>query len=652
MKIELLLNIHQPNHLVMTKTNVLICISLLVFNLGMLANKSSENRPNVIVIMTDDQGYPELSIHGNPILETPNLDDLARSSVRFGDFHAAPMCAPSRGQLMSGMDAATNGLLNVSSGRAFLRPELPTMGNIFQANGYSTGVFGKWHLGANYPYRPQDRGFEESVWFSSSHIGSVSDYWGNDYFDDTYWHNGTHEKFEGYCTDVFFTAAKKHMEKAIKEDKPFFAYIPTNTPHGPFIAKEEDIEALTKAYAKSEFADNDGLKNLILYLAMIRNIDTNVGSLMEFLKDQKVIDNTIVVFLTDNGSIQGYRYFNANMRGMKCELWDGGHRVPCFIKWPAGDFENIGSEVFGLAQIQDILPTLVDLCGLNKTSPLEFDGASLASVLRGKEEIPEDRMLFINYSRMPGFVNYPAPYGQTRIRKEGAGVLWKGWRLLECRELYNRTDDPMQENNVFDQYPEVVNHMMAGLDRWWENIREDVNEAQKIIIGSENENPSILTACDWLDVFIDQQPQISFGQRKISYWCLDVAQEGDYEFELRRWPKETDSPIAGKCTMVDRNGNLGGTALPINNASIYIGGVNHRSIAEKVPYRFEGVTKSVGPEDKAVTFDVHLKPGPIYLHTFFNIQGTMVDTGSDDQDQSARQSQGMIGAYYVYVTRK
>jgi arylsulfatase len=310
--------------------------------------------------------------------------------------------------------------------------------------------------------------------------------------------------------------------------------------------------------------------------------------------------------------------------------------VPCFVKWPKGDFESIGTEVPGLAQVQDILPTLVDLCGLKKAGPIEFDGMSLAPVLRGEEVISEERMLFINYSRMPGFMNYPSPHSQTQVRKEGAAVLWKGWRLLECRELYNRTEDPMQENNVFDQYPEVVNEMMKELDIWWDNVEDKANEEQKIIIGTENENPSILTACDWLDVFVDQQPQVSYGVRKNSYWCLEVAQEGDYEFELRRWPKETDSPIAGACEMTDRNGEVGGKALPISSASMYIGGVNHRSVAEKRPYSFEGLTKAVAPEDTAITFDVHLQPGPIYLHTFFN-EG---------------KSSNVCGAYYVYVTRK
>lgn len=600
------------------------------------AQESVNIRPNVIVVLTDDQGYGELSIHGNPILKTPNLDRLAESSVRFGDFHAAPMCAPTRGQLMTGMDAAANGLVNVSSGRAFLKPELPTMGNIFMANGYNTGVFGKWHLGANYPYRPQDRGFEESVWFPSSHIGAVSDFWGNDYFDDTYWHNGIQEKFNGYCTDVFFDKAKEFIENSIEEEKPFFAYISTNTPHYPYVPKEEDLKVLEGLYEESTFpGKNENLrKTLVPYLAMIRNIDTNVGSLLGFLEKKGVRNNTIVIFLTDNGSIMGIKYFNAGMRGMKTELWDGGHRVPCFINWPKGGFKNVGDEVLGLAEVQDILPTLVDLCDLNKPTPTAFDGISLAQVLRGEDKISDDRMLILNYSRMPGFINYPAPHGQTIVRKEGAAVLWKTWRLLESRELYNLDTDPMQKNNVYDQNLQVVRKMENHLDIWWDRVKEDVNEPQKIIIGSEKENPSFLTAVDWLDVFIDQQPQVSRGEQKNSYWCLEVAQEGDYEIELRRWPKETDSPIAGLCTMTDRNGNIGGTALPIESASIYIGGMELRSLAEKTPYGFEGLTKEVSPDDKSITFNVHLKPGPIYLHTFFHIKG-----------------QGTIGAYYVYINR-
>ena len=619
------------------KQKCILIICSILFCLDAHAKTDLATKPNVIVIMTDDQGYPELSIHGNPILKTPHLDKLAQNSVRFAEFHVAPMCAPTRGQLLTGVDAASNGLVNVSSGRAFLKPELPTMANLFLANGYGTGVFGKWHLGANYPYRPQDRGFEESVWFSSSHIGSVSDYWGNDYFDDTYWHNGKHEKYSGYCTDVFFGEAKNFMEQSVEEEKPFFAYISTNTPHGPLVAKEEDIKVLEALYDQAIFSKKtEQLKSgLVKYLAMIRNIDINVGSLIDFLDEKGLRDNTIVIFLTDNGSTQGHRYFNAGMRGMKTELWDGGHRVPLLVSWPDGDFKQIGTEVPGLSQVQDILPTLVELCGLNMVTALPFDGMSLAPVLRNEAQIDEDRMLILNYSRMPNFINYPAPYGQTIVRKEGAAVLWKGWRLLESRELYNLETDPLQKENVYSQHLDIVEKMKKPLDTWWDKVKDDVNEHQKIIIGSDHENPSILTACDWLDVFVDQQPQVSRGVRKNSYWCLDVAQEGDYNIELRRWPKETDSAIAGTCSMIDRNGQIGGIVLPITSASIYLGGMELRSISEKRPYGFEGLTKEIAPEDKAVTFDVHLKPGPIYLHTFFHMEG-----------------QGIIGAYYAYVTRK
>jgi hypothetical protein len=328
----------------------------------------------------------------------------------------------------------------------------------------------------------------------------------------------------------------------------------------------------------------------------------------------------------------GIKYFNAGMRGMKTELWDGGHRVPCFISWPDGNFKNVGNEVSGLAEVQDILPTFVELCDLNKPTATEFDGLSLASVLRGEDKISDERMLILNYSRMPGFINYPAPHGQTIMRKEGAAVLWKTWRLLENRELYDLKTDPLQKNNVYDQNLQIVKKMEDYLDIWWDRVKEDVNEPQKIIIGSDRENPSFLTAVDWLDVFIDQQPQVSRGERKNSYWCLEVAHEGDYEIELLRWPKETDSPIAGSCTMADRIGNIGGTTLPIISASIYIGGMELLSIAEKTPYSFEGLTKEVKQNDKSITFNVHLKPGPIYLHTFFHIK-----------------DQGTIGAYYVYV---
>lgn len=594
---------------------------------GVLQQK--EGKPNVIIVMTDDQGYGELSCHGNPVLKTPQLDKLHDHSIRFTDFHVCPMSAPTRGQLITGLDAARNGTINVSSGRALLRPELTTMADIFASNGYRTGIFGKWHLGDNYPFRPEDRGFQETVWFPSSHISSVPDYWGNDYFDDTYIRNGKRQSFKGYCTDIFFDEAMEFISNSAKSGKPFFTYLPTNTPHGPLIAKDEDKKAMALAFADSQFS---GMKqavksNLIRYLAMILNIDTNIGRLVKFLEEEGLAENTILIFLTDNGSTHGPSYYNAGMRGMKTELWEGGHRVPLFISWPKGGF-TAPRDIEGLTEVQDILPTLVDLCKLNTPASTKFDGISLAPVLRGKKKIDDDRILVINYSRMPSGFNFPSPYSQSILKRNGACVLWKRWRLLEDRELNDLAADPLQQVNVIDRYPEVVEKMRSHLNRWWDEVKDIANESQRVVIGNDRENPTMLTACEWMDVFVDQQGQVRRGVSANSYWELLVDQPGKYEFELRRWPKEIDVPLMDKSSADD-------IALPISQARIFISNINHLSIGDKKPYGFEGLTKTVMPGEKSAIFTVELKKGLIALHTWFDVA-----------DNS------LHGAYYVYVKRR
>ncbi len=601
--------------------------------IGVLAGLSLSviARPNVLVIMTDDQGYPEISAHGNPVLQTPNLDRLHGQSLRLSDYHVAPMCTPTRGQLLTGLDAARNGAVNVSSGRALIRAEVPIMANYFGDAGYSTGVFGKWHLGANYPYRPQDRGFQESVWYPSSSIPSVPAYWGNDYFDDVYMHNGKEKQFKGYCTDVFFDEAKLFMMESAKKNKPFMCYLATNTPHGPFIPKEEDRKAIAEVLAQPKFDHlNDSLKKrLTLYLGMIRNIDWNMGELMKFLEDENLAKDTILIFKTDNGSLLGPQYFNAGMRGKKTEIWEGGHRVPCFIRWPKGGLGK-PRDIGGLTQVQDILPTLLDLCQIKPKKKTTFDGMSLASVLKGKKQVSEDRILIINYSRMPGFSNYPSPHSQTQMRADQAAVLWKRWRLLEDRELYDLASDPLQKKNVIGEHPEVVTKMRKHLNSWWDGVKDLANEAQNAaIVGTQYENPTKLSATEWLDVFVDQQGQIRRGVLKNGYWLIDVARAGKYEIELRRWPKEADGTVSG--TLPDGSG----TALPINQAMLFISGHNHLKISEKKSYQFEGLTKRVNPKDKGVTFTMNLKKGPAALHTWFK--------GRDEL---------MLSAYYVYMTRK
>jgi len=579
-----------------------------------------EKPPNVIIIMTDDQGYGEMSIHGNPILNTPNMDELHNQSIRLMDFHVAPMCTPTRGQLLTGMDAVRNGATNVSSGRTLLKKGVQTMANIFADAGYGTGIFGKWHLGDNYPYRPEDRGFEETLWFPSSHIGSVPDYWGNDYFDDVYIRNGKRERFDGYCTDVFFENAKEWIKNCKSKNKPFFAYIPTNAPHQPFHAIKEDIEAIAHIVAEKEpiGIDSSRRDDFIRYLAMIRNVDSNLGKLMRFLREEQLDQNTILIFLTDNGSTFGPAYYNAGMRGGKTQLYEGGHRVPCFIRWP---IRKLGRprDIHGLTQVQDIMPTLLALCNISHlANHIHFDGASLVPTLVDNQKIPEDRALFINYSRMPSYFDYPSPYSNAAIRKSGTGVLWKHWRLLNGNELYNLHKDPLQENNVYEDYPDTVAYLTQLLNVWWSGIEETANELESIPIGLSKEDTVLLSSCEWVDVFVDQQIQIESGVRKNSYWLIDVVEEGDYEFELRRWPKEINISLS--------ESGHGEVALPIRSARVFIKNSEH-TISNR---------SLITPGDRSVVFKCRLSKGETVLHTWF-----------DDQD-----NEPISGAYYVYVTRK
>jgi arylsulfatase A-like enzyme len=583
------------------------------------------NRPNVVVVMTDDQGYGEFSRHGNPVAKTPHIDRLASESLRLTDFHVAPMCTPTRGQFLTGLDAFRNGAINVSSGRTLLRPELKTIANVFRDAGYTTGLFGKWHLGDNYPFRPEDRGFDEALWFPSSHVNSVPDFWNNDYFDDIYLRHGQRVKREGYCTDIYFSDAMAWMSQAADAKKPFFAFIPLNAAHWPFFVPEKYRAAVREDLARhpdvTKGLNEKGREDLISYLAMGANIDENMGRLDAFLADQQLRENTIVVFLTDNGSTFGPRYFNAGMKGGKTTLWEGGHRVPCFIRWPGGKLRE-PTDIPDPTHVQDLLPTLADLAGIDQV-PEKLDGVSLAPLLSGEQDALADRMLVINYSRMPNFkVTYKTENPAIPAR-EGALVLWKQWRLLEDRELYDVSADPHQDHDVAEKHPEVVAAMRAHLDSWWDSVKRDVLEPQRVIIGHDAENPLLLTACEWLDVFVDQQRQIRAGERKNGVWHLTVARPGRYEFTLRRWPKESGLRLEAAAPAVDVvDGHYAaGRAIPIASGRIKLG--SHEVAAEPMS------------DGCGVRFEIDLEAGPTELQTWFlNAEG-----------------QELLGAYYVDVRR-
>ena len=609
----------------MTHTSMILRVLTLTGLFLPIAASKASAPPNVIVVMTDDQGYGEFSCNGNPITATPNIDRLAQEGIRLTDFHVSPMCTPTRGQLMTGLDAFRNGAINVSSGRTLMRPELKTMADVFKAAGYRTGIFGKWHLGDNYPFRPEDRGFDQAIWFPSSHINSVPDFWDNDYFDDTYIHNGKRETFDGYCTDVFFQEGMRWMKTG--GDKPFFAYIALNSAHWPWFVPNHYRDAIRKS-----MSDHPGVvghlpsekrENLVSFLAMGANIDDNFGKLESFLVETGLKGNTIVVFLTDNGSTMGQDYFNAGMRGKKTQLWEGGHRVPCLIRWPAGDIGD-PRDISELSQVQDLLPTLADMCGVTQYMPKQLDGESLAPIFRGEKQTLGDRMLVINYSRMPGF-NVGYTKGNPAIpQRDGAAVLWKQWRLLENRRLYNVKVDPHQDRDVAAEHPEIVSKLREHLELWWDSVKDHVLKPKRVVIGSIVENPMLLTACEWLDVFVDQQVQIRRGVNKNGVWHLTVAESGRYEFELRRWPRESRLKLRDGCrrTPVVDGVYVRGKALPIAKGRLRIA-------------QFDEATTPT-EDEQAIRFTTSLTRGDVDLQTW------MLDENGAE----------VCGAYYVYVRRK
>jgi arylsulfatase A-like enzyme len=566
--------------------------------LALFSADAAASKPNVVLIVTDDQGYGDLSCHGNPVLKTPNLDRLHNESIRFTDFHVAPMCTPTRGQLMTGVDALRNGAMNVSSGRTLLRQQFSAMPEIFGAGGYRTAMFGKWHLGDNYPYRPQDRGFQQSIWYPSSHISSAADFFNNDYFDDVYQHNGVREQFKGYCTDVFFGEAMRWMREQAQRHEPFFCYLPLNAAHGPFFVPDK--------YRVPYRAQKPAVAS---FFGMIANIDENLGRLESFLRENSLRDNTILIFMTDNGTSAGEKVFNAGMRGKKIDLYEGGHRVPLFIRWPAGKLRP-PEDVDTLAQCQDLLPTLIELCRLKKPSKAKFDGLSLAALLRGKSHALADRMLVSQFSRM----QHPQP------AKGDAVVLWNKWRLVSNSELYDIARDPSQQHDVAREFPDVLRRMQTHYENWWSKVESGINEVSRIHLGSPRETPVMLTPCDWHDVFLDQQAQIR-RQTKNGSWNVFVEKNGDYRFSLRRWPIEASlglTDAAPEYKAVD-GVYASGTALPIVRANFQIA-ASHQS-------------KAVVSGEKSVEFTVSLKRGPAQLRTSF------LDTDGKE----------ICGAYYVYV---
>ena len=511
-------------------------------------------KPNVILIMTDDQGYGDLSCHGNPTLQTPNLDRLHAQSFRFTDFHVAPFCTPTRAALMTGRYPARTGAYRTSSGRTSLHQREKTLGDLFTRNGYATGVFGKWHLGDCAPSRPMDKGFERSVWHRCGGLTQISDYWGNDYFDDTYLVGDRWKKFDGYCTDVWFDEAMSFMTTVAADaggSKPFFVYLPTNAPHGPYLVDQK---------WKQPFLDMGMDNTQASFKGMVANFDSNLGRLLEFLDTEQMADDTVVIFMTDNGTSAGAKFDkgtriygwpidpreNANMRGGKSSAYDGGHRVPLFVRWPNGEL-GTPRDIGTLAAHFDITPTLVELCGLDRpdTWP-RLDGRSLAPLLKNEETSWPARTL---HAQMHGGNGYRKPGDLWEI----GTAMTERWRLVEGKELYDIVADPAQRNDVAAEHPDVVEQLTRAHVEWFESVKSGM-QPTRIVVGSDVEKTTDLTSQEW--VMPKGGPPWARAhvlRRVISNgpWWLNIAKAGQYRISLSRWPAYIRKPIESTAASIE-----------------------------------------------------------------------------------------------------
>lgn len=485
-------------------------------------------KPNVVIVMTDDQGYGDLSCHGNPVLKTPKLDELYAQSIRLTNYHVSPTCSPTRAALMTGHWSNRTGVWHTIIGRSMLRNNEVTMGKVFADAGYATGMFGKWHLGDNYPYRAEDQGFSEVLRHGGGGVGQTPDYWDNAYFDGHYWHNGTPVPVEGFCTDVFFDYAKKFIKSSKDSGKPFLAYIATNAAHGPMHCPEE----FSKPYADQEVW-------IANFLGMIANIDHNVGELRKFLNDEGLTDNTIFIFTTDNGTAAGHSIFNSNMRGNKGSEYEGGHRVPFFIHWPQGNFEA-GRDIGTLTAHVDVLPTLIELCSLDDPG-IRFDGQSIAALFDNRDDsqnsVFENRILITDSQRV-----------RTPVKWRKSSVMSSNWRLINGKELYDLSTDPSQKQDISKDHPEVVQRLTNFYDEWWEELTPTFSQDVPTYVGHPAENPVTLTSHDWITNGGSpwNQAQIRQGfnnPKSTGFWNVNILEAGTYEIAFRRWPREADTAI-------------------------------------------------------------------------------------------------------------
>jgi len=458
--------------------NRLICLSLLASFLSPLsasAQTLAGSRPNVILMMTDDQGYGPVGRHGHPWIQTPNLDRMYDTSTRLTRMLVAPTCSPTRSALMSGRHPMRNGITHTILERERMALSTVTLPQVLKEVGYTSGIFGKWHLGDEDEYQPQHRGFDEAFIHGAGGIGqaydcSCADAPNNKYFNPTIRHNGVFVETEGYCTNLFFDAALGWIKQVKENDQPFFAYLATNAPHGPFIAPPSN----TKRFTDLGFSDQTAG-----FYGMIENIDENFGKLLDKCEEWDLLKNTVIIFMSDNGMTGGgsgqpgkamgklpdgtpmYPY-NADMKGLKGSSDEGGCRVPFFVRWDG--HVAAGQDVDRIAAHIDVFPTIATLAGARLPEG-QVEGRSLLPLLENPQVDWSDRYLFTHKGRWKTGEN------PDKYQWNGFAVRNQQYRFVDNHALYDMQQDPGQTKNIIDAHPDVVDTMRKEYDAWWKATR-------------------------------------------------------------------------------------------------------------------------------------------------------------------------------------
>ncbi|MFT6842747.1 MAG: arylsulfatase A-like enzyme [Psychroserpens sp.] len=479
--------------------NIIVAVSSFFSLFSVMSFAQEKPHPNVIIIMTDDQGYGDLGITGNPHVKTPVIDKFASESVRFNNFYVAPVCAPTRSSFMTGRYSLRTGIRDTYNGGAMMASNEVTIAETLKQANYKTGIFGKWHLGDNYPSRPSDQGFDESLVHLSGGMGQAGDvttYFKKDksYFDPVLWHNNKKEAYEGYCSDIFAEQAIEFIKK--NKEAPFFCYLSFNAPHYPLQVPEKyylqyknidpasGFENDNRPFSKMTDKDKEDARKVY---AMVTNIDDNIGKLLKTLDDLHIADNTVIIFMTDNGP-QQVRYVNG-MRGRKGDVYEGGVRVPFYIRYPSSFEKNKDIETMS-AHI-DVLPTLAEICNVEMPKEKIIDGKSLLPLIMGKEVDWTNRSLFFYWTR-----TYPELYYNMALRKGSYKLVGKtNYNAgIDDFELFNIEKDPYEQKNIVLDNKIIANNLKEELDEIYNELitSENLINQPRIIVGSANENPILL----------------------------------------------------------------------------------------------------------------------------------------------------------------